>query len=322
VHKVSILIPCYNAERWVAEAIQSALDQTHEDKEIIVVDDGSTDGSLEIIQSFGDQIKWETGPNQGGNVTRNRLLELSTGEWLQYLDADDYLLPEKVSAQLEEARDPSSYDLLWSPGIYEYWNEDGTVRQEPQTLHDEDPWVALIRWRLPQTGASLWRSSKVKSVGGWKPDQPRCQEHELYLRLLQHDARFKFCPSALSVYRQWSLDTVCRRDPLSTTRTRMQVVENAESILQSSGRLTQNLRTQLLATRVQCARSCYSLDRGFSVGLARLGIEKSGMRTLPVEPWFPKVYRRLFRFYGFSFAEALAAFGRKRRALFGKNKDA
>jgi GT2 family glycosyltransferase len=317
-----MLIPCFNAERWVAAAIQSALDQTHPDIEVIVVDDGSTDGSLEIIKSFGDRIRWETGPNQGGNVTRNRLLELSTGEWLQYLDADDYLLPAKVSTQLAEAQDPDSYDLLWSPGIYEYWDEDGTVRQEPQTLPDEDPWVALIRWRLPQTGASLWRSSKVKNVGGWKPDQPRCQEHELYLRLLQHDARFKFCVSALSVYRQWSLDTVCRRDPLSTTRTRMQVVENAELILQSTERLTQNLRTQLLATRVQCARSCYSLDRGFSVGLVREAVERSGMRSLPAEPWFPSAYRTLFRFCGFKFAEAVAAFGRRRRGSTRSNQDA
>jgi glycosyltransferase involved in cell wall biosynthesis len=82
--KVSILIPCYNAERWISQAIESALNQTYQYKEVIVVDDGSTDNSLEIIKSFGDRIHWETGENKGGNITRNRLLELSTGEWLQY----------------------------------------------------------------------------------------------------------------------------------------------------------------------------------------------------------------------------------------------
>src|SRR5206468_2833779 len=98
---VSILIPCYNAERWIAQAIDSALAQTWPAKEVIVIDDGSTDGSLEIIKSFGDRIRWETGPNRGGNVARNRLLELSLGEWLQYLDADDYLLDDKVGKQIE-----------------------------------------------------------------------------------------------------------------------------------------------------------------------------------------------------------------------------
>jgi len=57
---VSILIPCYNAQRWVGQAIESALLQTWAEKEVIVVDDGSTDRSLDIIKSFGDRIKWET----------------------------------------------------------------------------------------------------------------------------------------------------------------------------------------------------------------------------------------------------------------------
>ncbi len=83
---ISILIPCFKAERWIAQAIESALAQTWPEKEVIVVDDGSTDGSLEVIKSFGDRIRWETGPNRGGNAARNRLLELARGEWLQYLD--------------------------------------------------------------------------------------------------------------------------------------------------------------------------------------------------------------------------------------------
>jgi glycosyltransferase involved in cell wall biosynthesis len=80
---VSILIPCYNAERWVAQAIETALAQAWPEKEIIVVDDGSQDGSLEVIKRFANRIRWETGPNRGGNVARNRLLELARGEWLQ-----------------------------------------------------------------------------------------------------------------------------------------------------------------------------------------------------------------------------------------------
>ena len=69
---VSILIPCYNAERWIAAAIESALEQTWPRKEVIVVDDGSTDHSLSIIKRYGEEIRWETGPNGGGNVARNR----------------------------------------------------------------------------------------------------------------------------------------------------------------------------------------------------------------------------------------------------------
>ena len=68
---ISVIIPCWNAEKWIARAIQSVLDQDYPNKEIIVIDDGSTDGSLEIIKSFGDKIRWETGPNRGACAARN-----------------------------------------------------------------------------------------------------------------------------------------------------------------------------------------------------------------------------------------------------------
>src|SRR3984957_14870258 len=126
---VSILIPCYNAERWVAQAIESALRQTWPEKEIIVVDDGSTDASLAIIQSFGDRIRWETGPNRGGNVARNRLLDLARGEWLQYLDADDYLLPLKIERQVGFLREHPTCDVVYSPVLLVNWSEE-KVEQE------------------------------------------------------------------------------------------------------------------------------------------------------------------------------------------------
>jgi cellulose synthase/poly-beta-1,6-N-acetylglucosamine synthase-like glycosyltransferase len=66
--KVSILIPCFNAKRWIGQAIESALAQTYMSTKIIVVDDGSTDGSLEVLRRFGRLIRWETGPNRGANV--------------------------------------------------------------------------------------------------------------------------------------------------------------------------------------------------------------------------------------------------------------
>src|SRR5260370_4039681 len=112
---ISILIQYLNAERWVGQAVESALGQTWAEKEVIVVDDGSQDGSLDVIKSFGGRIRWETGPNRGGNVARNRLLELARGEWLQYLDADDYLLPLKIERQGGFPREPPTCHLSSRP---------------------------------------------------------------------------------------------------------------------------------------------------------------------------------------------------------------
>src|SRR5258705_322592 len=126
---VSILIPCYNAERWIAQAIESALSQTWAAKEIIVVDDGSTDRSLQIIQGFEGRIRWETGPNAGGGSTRNRLLELAKGEWLQYLDADDCLLESKVAQQMEAVARLPALDLIFGPATLEHWTPQAARRE-------------------------------------------------------------------------------------------------------------------------------------------------------------------------------------------------
>src|ERR1700722_9877011 len=97
---VSIIIPCYNAERWVQEAVESCLNQSYPNIEIIVVDDGSTDRSLEILRRYGPRIKLKSGPNRGGNVARNQGFALSSGRYIQYLDADDYLEPDKIARQV------------------------------------------------------------------------------------------------------------------------------------------------------------------------------------------------------------------------------
>ncbi|NJN73116.1 MAG: glycosyltransferase, partial [Limnothrix sp. RL_2_0] len=227
--KVSILIPCYNAERWITQAIESALNQTYPNKEVIVVDDGSTDNSLEIIKSFGDRLIWEAGENKGGNAARNRLLEVSTGEWIQYLDSDDYLLDNKIDKQIDFLAQFPSVDIIYSPSIFEHWQENSTPRQEILIIpKPHDPWSLLALWHLPQTGSPLWRKNAILEVGGWKADQPCCQEHELYLRLLKANKYFLYCDQAQSVYRQWSDSTVCKKDKRLTYKHRLQIIDDLE----------------------------------------------------------------------------------------------
>ncbi len=103
---VTIGIPCYNAAQWIAASVQSALDQTWPQCEVIVVDDGSTDGTVEVLRKFGDAIRIEQAPHGGANRARNLILKAARGEWLQYLDADDYLRMEKIARQFAEAAPP------------------------------------------------------------------------------------------------------------------------------------------------------------------------------------------------------------------------
>ena len=98
---VSILIPAHNAGKWLADTIQSALDQTWQNREIIVVDDGSTDNSLAIARRFATEgVGVVTQPNQGAAVARNTAYSLCHGDYIQWLDADDLLEPDKIELQV------------------------------------------------------------------------------------------------------------------------------------------------------------------------------------------------------------------------------
>lgn len=308
---VSILIPCFNAERWVVQAIESALRQTWAEKEIIVVDDGSQDASLDAIKSFGDRIRWETGPNRGGNVARNRLLDLARGEWLQYLDADDYLLPPKIERQVSFLRDHPKCDVVYSPVLLVNWSEDNVEQEVTPIREPRDPWILLARWWLPQTGGPLWRRQAIINAGGWKLDQPCCQEHELYLRLLQSGAEFCYFDECHAAYRNWSQDaTVSKRNRQEVRRQRLAIKERAERFLESRGELTRSRLQALNQARFEIARMTWLEDRTAAAEIV-FAIEHRQPGFVPELPAARGRYRWVYRIFGFSAAERFAAFKRR-----------
>lgn len=314
---VSILIPCFNAERWIGQAIESALSQTWADTETVVVDDGSTDGSLEVIKSFGSKIQFETGPNRGGNRARNRLLELSRGPWVQYLDADDYLMPEKVAAQVEFLKDHGEADVVFGPVTLEHWSEREPQRALLPIPEPHDAWVLLARWYLPQTGSPLWRKQAIMDVGGWKPDQASCQEHELYLRLLTGAKRLVYCPANGAVYRQWSEGTVWKRDRAKTRERRLAIVRQAESFLKGRGKLSAERQRAINEGRFECARMAWPEHRDEAHRIID-EIHRSQPDFVPAGEAAPLEYRLLYRWLGFDATETVAAWRRRwARALRG-----
>ncbi|MCS4117580.1 glycosyltransferase family 2 protein [Salinibacter ruber] len=102
--KVSIIIPCYNKERFVGEAIESALSTSYGNKEVIVIDDGSTDKSPQVIREYENNIIWERQENRGAPAARNRGISISDGEFIKFLDADDILAKNVLSEQVEQTQ--------------------------------------------------------------------------------------------------------------------------------------------------------------------------------------------------------------------------
>jgi glycosyltransferase involved in cell wall biosynthesis len=312
---VSILIPCFNAERWIAQAIESALAQTWSEKEIIVVDDGSTDHSLQIIQQFDGRIRWETGPNRGGNAARNRLLRLADAHWVQYLDADDYLLPDKIAQQMQFlAMDPGP-DVVFGPLTIEHWSARNSQRELLPIYAPHDPWILLASWGLPQTGAPLWRKQAILDVGGWNPDLPCCQEHELYLRLLIGGKRFAYYPTNGAVYRQWSTETVCKQNISEVHRRRLEIEQRLEDYLRERKQLTLERLRAINQARFQIARIAWQYDSNLAQEIMDQ-VRKSDPKFSPAGAAASAHYRLVFHVLGFRLAETAAAVARKRHRSF------
>ncbi len=193
---VSVIIPCFNGEKFVADAIESALNQTYRHKEVIVVDDGSTDGSVQVIQRYGDRIRWVTGPNRGGSAARNAGLQMAAGELVQFLDADDLLHPNKLEKQVPLHDDPA-IDLVYSD-----WYRCVLRMPDRRTLCQvvpvsEDPVLLALDPQNIQTDSPLHKRSSLIRAGGFRRDLPCCQERELMLRLATLGFRFKYFPEVL-----------------------------------------------------------------------------------------------------------------------------
>jgi hypothetical protein len=301
---VSIGIPCFNAERWIAGAIESALGQTWPDTEVIVVDDGSTDGSHQRVEAFGARVRLIQSNHRGGNHARNEILRNAGGDWIQFLDADDYLEPEKISRQFSEGNGGENADLLYSP----YWFErsgNSPSRWQSELHAENDLFVQWLAWELPQTGAALWRKSALQQLGGWKEDQPCCQEHELYLRALKAGLRFVFTPTAHAVYRLWSDDTVCRKDPSRTIQVKTGLIDDACKWLKGRGHWTSQHQTT-------AARACFEMARMLARDdVSRANTYYSERRRAglmqPAGPAAPLAYRLAYHVLGFEKAERLAA---------------
>ena len=302
--KATVGIPCYNAARWIAQAIQSALEQRDVDVEVIVVDDGSTDGSVAIAQKFGGRVKVIAGGHQGANHARNLVLQNATGDWVQYLDADDYLEPKKVITQLRESNDARDADVLYSPVWVETWKADASSRVASESSPDADIFTQWIRWHIPQTGGCLWRREALVHAGGWKEGQPCCQEHELYLRALMAGLRFKFTPTPGAVYRIWSEETLCRKDPLLVIRVRTALFDTLLAHLTEKNLLNETHRREL-------GRACFEMSRTFAKhdlagAAAYLTAQKAKGLIQLSGPAAPLSYRMIYSMLGFTAAERMA----------------
>jgi len=203
---VSILIPAYNAEKWIADTLRSALSQTWPNKEIIVVDDGSIDSTFSIARQFESRlVKVLSQPNQGASFARNTAFALSQGEYIQWLDADDLLAPDKLTQQMQAAAGVSKRALLsasWGCFMYRA----AKARFSPTPLWaDLSPLEWLLR-RMEQnlhmqTASWLVSRELTETTGPWDTRLSLDDDGEYFCRAVAASQGIRFAPDAKVFYR-------------------------------------------------------------------------------------------------------------------------
>ncbi len=190
--RISVIIPCYNVAPYVKRSVASVFAQDHQDLQVIAVDDGSSDDTLKVLRTlqdrFGGRMTILERSNQGACAARNAGLALADGTYVQFLDADDVLLPGKIGHQAAIAEREGLAELVI--GSCRILDPEGrTVRTDIQQPGDRDPWMDLMAHRLNITSSILWERNAVLKAGAWSEGLGSSQEYDLMFRMLQRGAR-------------------------------------------------------------------------------------------------------------------------------------
>jgi hypothetical protein len=158
----------------------------------------------------------------------------------------------------------------------------------------------------------VFRRQALLDTGGWNPDQPACQEHELLLRLIMAGKQFHVIEAPGAVYRYHAKTTVSRKDPLRTLRLKLEILDKLQKHLEESGRMNQDHRRELYAARMEAARRVWNRDPALAVSLAKQA-RSSGTWWVTFSPALPSSFQFALRLLGFAGAERLAALARRSR---------
>jgi glycosyltransferase involved in cell wall biosynthesis len=311
---VSVIIPCYNAGCWVYQAVDSCLAQTYRPIEVIVVDDGSTDDSADILRRYGDRIRFVQQPHTNGNRARNDGMALSRGRYLQFLDADDYLLPEKIASQVALLQETEDDAVYCDYAILTY--KDGAPRLGPFKTNDARPdlLTALLIGHWVQGNTLLWRREAVVRLGGWDESLLAAQDFDLLVRAALQGLRLRHQPGPWVVVRRYGNVTVSTSDPLRLFLNRTRVLEKVEHELIANEGLRRRYASALARAYFRTARQIYSLDKRAARQLVA--------RCLALDPTFTphhsRAYNLVFRWLGFGPAEAAVRVRRRLRRMLGR----
>ncbi len=264
---VSIIIPAYNAADMIGDALDSIAQQTYPHWQVVVTEDGTHDGTEQILETFGQRVGgdrvdyWRNPVNQGVSATRNHGMARAQGKYLAFLDHDDLWKPDHLE-RLVTRLEATGADFAYAPA--EFFHSEtravlGFHGPRPVEL-DSFPHSLFDRCYIPVAGAVLRREA-AQRVGGFDPHCHQAEDLDYWLRCVEAGLRFEYIPEITNGYRQ--------RNPKATTADKAGILEGHARVLRKHARMkaiAPNVRSRVLARY-------------------HLGVARRNLRQNPAKAW-------------------------------------
>jgi glycosyltransferase involved in cell wall biosynthesis len=265
--KVSVIIPNFNNEKWLSICIESCLQQEGEfEIEIIIVDDHSTDGSWELLKKYQLEnqgvIFIYRNPSKGGNEARNYGFSKSTGNFIQWLDSDDFLLKGKLENQLKYLNADNNVEVVYSDWRMDFYEEGKKHKEEIHLSKATDFYLeALILEDWQPNLSYLMRRTVAQRLHeklGWNPKRKVGQDREYFNLAAIYGASFAYVPGLFSVYNRWSTKSVSKIDYHERLQLSMDLDDRLINEIESQEWLSNSQKKRLLAIlKTYALKSCY-----------------------------------------------------------------
>lgn len=300
---VSICIPAFNSEEWIEETVQSALNQTWLNKEIIIVDDGSDDNTWNIIESYYKKyptiIKAFKQENKGACAARNFAFEMSSGEYIQWLDADDILAPDKIEIQMNYALSDKNSNILYCGKFGSFRKDIKNAKFKDNSLwKDLTPYQWMINYLgdvlMTQPGAWLISRNLIEITGPWNESLIKNQDGEYIFRLVSNCEFIKFTSDAIVYYRSGIPGSISKNYNQEAIDSVFRGLKNCIELLSTKYPLTNEIKNAIQnALRVFINKNFYSAYSAIQEAMD-LMIKFNGEFNLPPEPIHFRFIKKLF----------------------------
>ena len=292
---VSIIIPVYNAEKYLEFTVRSAINQTWINTEILIIDDGSTDGSMTIAEKFVDnRIKIFRQQNKGSAAARNKGIAESKGDYIQFLDADDLLSPNKIEKQLSLLTTHPGYIAICS--TVHFLDEDDPYKNVPSgyedsflfTTNDVSGFLCNLyggnnnRASMIQTNAWLVSKETIRKAGPWAEFYSPDDDGEFFCRAVLSSKGVVYAHGCFNYYRKFRYSNV----NLASSKTKKAMEGKLRSFLLKKNHLMSvmnniKVRKAIVFQAMNLASEAYTIDRNISKDLLEIVEELGGTNYTP-----------------------------------------